>query len=123
MGEYYPVIKVFLLTTVSFVVAISWTPLLSNVLYKYKYGKSIRDEGTTPYYSKLHKHKEGTPTMGGILIWVTVLALTLLFSALSLLPSIPAWIGNLNFLTRQETLLPLGVFIASALVGLLDDWF
>jgi phospho-N-acetylmuramoyl-pentapeptide-transferase len=29
----------------------------------------------------------------------------------------------LNFLTREQTLLPLGVFVASALVGLLDDWF
>lgn len=117
------IIKIFSLATISFVVAFAWTPLLTHFLYKYKLGKSVRDDGTTPIYSKLHKHKEGTPTMGGILIWVTVLVLTLFFSYVSRIPGVPAWLSKLNFLTREETLLPLGVLVASALVGLLDDWF
>ena len=70
----FQIVKIFSLTTISFVLAFVWTPLLTHFLYKYKLGKSIRDEGTTPIYSKLHKHKEGTPTMGGILIWMTALS-------------------------------------------------
>lgn len=123
MIDYYPVIKIFLLTALSFVTAIVWTPLLTHILYKYKLGKSIRNEGSTPVYSNLHKHKSGTPTMGGILIWATTLVLTILFQLLSSIDSLPAWIRELNFLTRRETLLPLGALVASALIGLLDDWF
>ena len=29
---------------------------------------------------------------------------------------------NLNFLSRSETWLPLGVLVISAVVGLIDDW-
>jgi len=121
--ETFQVIRIFTLSAVSFAIAIAWTPLLSHFLYKYKLGKSIRNEGATPIYSRLHKHKEGTPTMGGVLVWVTVLFVILIFAYLSSLEFIPEWIANFNFLSRSETLLPLGVLIASALVGLLDDWF
>ena len=119
----YLILRVFILTTISFIVAFSWTPLLTHFLYKFRLGKSIRDEGTTPIFSKLHKHKAGTPTMGGLLIWVTTFFLVIVFSYLATLDWMPVWIKELNFLSRQETLLPIGVFVASALVGLLDDWF
>ena len=59
--------------------------------------------------------------MGGILIWGTVLALILFFYFLSnILPS-NTW-QFFNFLSRSETLLPLGALIATALIGLVDDW-
>lgn len=119
----FDIIKIFALTTISFTLAILWTPLLSHFLYKYRLGKSIRNDGSTPIYSKLHIHKQGTPSMGGILIWVTTLFVALLFAYIGTLDFLPSWVRGLNFLTREETLLPLGVFIASALVGLLDDWF
>jgi len=57
--------------------------------------------------------------MGGILIWGTVLFLTLLFWVLSTV--FDGFFENLNFLTRKETLLPLGALVASAIVGLGDD--
>jgi phospho-N-acetylmuramoyl-pentapeptide-transferase len=116
--ENIAVIKIFILTTLSFVIAIVWTPFLTHFLYKYKLGKQIRDEKSAPIMSGLHKVKSGTPTMGGILIWLTVLALALVFYYLSVLGILP----DLNFLSRKETLLPLGALVASALVGLVDDF-
>ena len=113
------VIKVLFLSALAFVVAIAWTPALTHVLYKYKLGKSIRDEGA-PIYNKLHKNKAGTPVMGGVLIWGTVLILALLFFFLSEFSGNPI-LDKLNFLTRAETLLPLGALVATALVGLADD--
>jgi len=123
MNISYEVIRIFTLTAISFGIAFAWTPILTHLLYKYKLSKSVRDDGTTPFYSKLHKHKEGTPTMGGVLIWVTVLALALVFAFAQRISGLPTWISDLNFISRSETLLPLGVLVASALVGLLDDWF
>ena len=64
--------------------------------------------------------------MGGVVVWVPVLVLALGLHALSLwLPE--AWsltriISRLDFLSRPQTWLPLGALVASALVGLVDDY-
>lgn len=109
-----PVIKIFILTTISFAAAMLWMPALARFLDRHKLGKQIRDAKSAPIVSRLHAKKSGTPTMGGVLIWGTVLVLTVAL----------AWIGGpLSFLTRGETLLPLGALVASALVGLLDDFW
>src|SRR3989339_112966 len=115
------VFKIGVLAILSFAIAIVSTPLLTHFLYKYKLGKQIRDASTAPIFASLHKDKEGTPTMGGILIWVTVLVLALVFYVLHLLfPD--SIIGQLNFLSREETLLPLGIFVLAAIIGLVDDY-
>jgi phospho-N-acetylmuramoyl-pentapeptide-transferase len=114
-------IKIFSLTTISFVVAMALTPLLSHFLYKYKVKKQIRSDGSTPVFSELHEKKRGTPTMGGILIWFTTIFLAVLFWFLDRVLNID-FFHNLNFLTRQQTLLPLGILGATALLGLLDDF-
>jgi phospho-N-acetylmuramoyl-pentapeptide-transferase len=114
-------VKILLLSTLAFIFALAFTPLLTNFLYKYKLGKQIRNNGETPIFSKLHAHKAGTPTMGGILIWGTVLAFMVFFSFLS--DVMPGEIFKyLNFFSRSETLLPLGALVASAIIGLIDDW-
>lgn len=120
-NENFDIIKVFLLTTLAFCVTIAWTPLLTKVLYKYRLGKKIREESETPIFSKMHQHKSGTPTMGGILIWLTTLFMALLFYALKHTISTD-FLHKMSFLTRPQTLLPLGALVASAFVGLADDW-
>jgi len=112
------VLEVLVLTTVSFVVALAWTPLLTNFLYRHHLGKQIRDAAAAPIMSALHRAKSGTPTMGGLLVWLTTLVLALLFFYLDRLGVV-----HLNFLTRSETWLPLGALVASAVVGLVDDWW
>jgi len=120
MFEFY-VIKILFLTSFSFILAIIFTPLLTHYLYKYKLGKQIRNDGSTPIFSKLHIHKSGTPTMGGILVWVTTLSISIILFYLSKYIPLPIF-KDLNFLSRSQTFLPLGCLVASALVGLADDF-
>ncbi|MBI2426730.1 MAG: phospho-N-acetylmuramoyl-pentapeptide-transferase [Candidatus Kerfeldbacteria bacterium] len=115
-----PLLKILFLTTLSFVVAVLWTPLLTHILYRYKLGKQIRSAESAPIASNLHKKKSGTPAMGGVLVWGTTLALALVFFYVNRV-SDNNFFRSLNFLTRPETLLPLGALVASALVGLFDD--
>lgn len=108
------------LAAFAFIVAIAWTPLLSSFLYKYKLGKRIRSAEKAPVFQKLHKKKEGTPTMGGLLVWVTVLVLALIFWLLDALTA-SSFFEATNFLTRQQTLLPLGAMVIAGIVGIVDD--
>ena len=122
MLDSFQAIRIFALTSISFISTMAWTPALTYFLYKYKMGKQIRDAGSAPIMSKLHQNKSGTPTMGGVLIWGTTLVLALVFANLALLTD-HSWVRALDFLSRAETLLPLGALVASALVGLLDDYY
>lgn len=115
MGE---VTRLLILTSVSFLVAFFAAPILTHFLFKYRLGKQIRTEGA-PIFAKIHSSKEGTPTMGGILIWSTTLILALGFWFLSLF--FDGIFGNLNFLSRSQTFLPLGALIFAAILGLIDD--
>jgi len=119
--ESFELVRILVLTTSAFILAVALTPVWTHILYKYKLGKRIRNAGDTPIFSMMHAKKAGTPTMGGVLIWVVtfVLAISLLYFS-QLFPD--SWFGQFSFLTRAQTLLPLGALIASAFVGLLDDY-
>ncbi|HEB01573.1 MAG TPA: phospho-N-acetylmuramoyl-pentapeptide-transferase [Candidatus Portnoybacteria bacterium] len=119
MDDFTNIARILILFAIAFVVTILWTPLLTHFLYKYKLGKQIRTEGA-PIYRKMHQKKEKTPTMGGLLIWLTTLVLAVLFWLLAQGTASPL-LDKLNFLTRAETLLPLGALGISALIGLFDD--
>ncbi len=117
----FAVVRLLTLSTASFVIAILWTPALTHFLYKHKLGKRIRDAESAPIFSRLHAKKEGTPTMGGLLVWVTTAGVALAVAVL-------AWVfdgalADWNFLSRSQTLLPLGALAASAIVGLVDDYW
>jgi len=115
-------IKILGFASFAFIFAILATPSLTHFLYKYRLGKQIRSADSAPVFAGLHTKKEGTPTMGGILIWGTVLIISILFLVLSWL--FPETIfEKLNFLTREQTYLPLGVLIFAAIIGLVDDLF
>jgi len=101
-------VNVFSLMSLAFIVSILLTPLFTDFLYRNKIGKRIRntahDEKKAPIFYKFHKKKESTPTMGGLLIWVTVAVITLLLN-----------------LDRAGTWLPLAVLVATGMVGAIDD--
>ncbi|MDI6717747.1 MAG: phospho-N-acetylmuramoyl-pentapeptide-transferase [Patescibacteria group bacterium] len=110
----------------SFLIAVLAAPVLIHFLYKYKaWKKKPRDKTVdgydTPIFQKFHSEKEvKTPRMGGILIWGTVLIVSLI--ALILSKIFPSPLGtNLNFLSRSQVWLPLFTLIAASLLGLVDD--
>jgi phospho-N-acetylmuramoyl-pentapeptide-transferase len=113
-------VRVTLLTTIAFLVALFITPLCFSFLQKYKFGKQLRTSDKTPVFHDLHKNKEGTPTGGGIIIWSTVILMAIIFDLLSHLFG-GGW-SYFNFVDRAETYLPLAALLIAALLGLLDDW-
>jgi len=119
LSDIFQVARLLGLTAISFMVAMAWTPALTHFLYKYRLGKQIRFDGA-PIFNSLHQKKEGTPTMGGILIWGTTLLLVVISWLVSKI-GIDGFFDQINFLSRNETFLPLGVLVASALVGMADD--
>ncbi|MDP3726368.1 MAG: hypothetical protein Q8R36_04190 [bacterium] len=125
--EVINVLKVFVPATVAFFIGIGITPLITHYLYTYKlWKKKARNEalggGDTPLFYALHKEKEvGTPRMGGIVIWLSAILTIFLFW---MLPYIfPGESGEkFNFLSRNQTWLPLFTLITASLVGLFDDF-
>jgi len=75
-------------------------PILIPVLYKWKFGQYVRDDGP-----RSHLRKAGTPTMGGLMFLAGTAAGTLL-------------IGE----KAGHSLLALGTTLAFGVIGFLDDY-
>ncbi|TSC91897.1 MAG: hypothetical protein CEN90_12 [Parcubacteria group bacterium Licking1014_17] len=115
----FNVVRIFVVITIAFFVALVISPLWLKILYKYKLGKQLRSADKAPIFNQLHKKKEGTPTMGGVLVWGTVVVVTLFFWLLS--HFIDGFWSKVNFFTRSDTWLPLGMLVVAGLLGMADD--
>jgi len=113
-------VRILVLTTLGFLIALIISPLWYRFLVKHRFGKQIRDSKETPVFSALHKKKEGTPTGAGVIIWLTVAILALVFDLANKFGD--GYFKYLNFVSRSETYLPLAAMLAAALLGFLDDW-
>lgn len=123
VGDVFSVARPMGFVAISFLLSALAMPALIRWLKRFGMGKQIRDASAAPIMAEMHKAKAGTPTMGGIVIWGTVLAMILLVAAGCALSSSPVSIMcRVNFLTRAQTWLPLGLMMAAALVGLVDDY-
>jgi len=120
------VLKVFSLGTAGFLLAFLLTPALTHFLYKYKFWrKEVRtkslDGKAVPIFQKFHaKGETQVPRAGGVLIWLTPLILIFFFFFLSQVTDI-GFLDKLNFLSRNQTWLPLFTLVAASLLGLVDD--
>src|SRR3989344_5897371 len=115
----FNVVRIFVLAALGFFVAIVLTPIWNKILHKYKLGKQLRSIESAPIFHELHKKKEGTPTMGGVIIWITVTLLALVFWYLH--STADGFWSRVNFFSRGQTWLPLGALIVAAIFGLADD--
>ncbi|MGB2630199.1 MAG: phospho-N-acetylmuramoyl-pentapeptide-transferase [Candidatus Omnitrophota bacterium] len=85
----------------AFLLSVVFGPMIIRWLKKWNVGDFVRKEHVGHLYD-LHKHKEGTPTMGGVLIVVSVLVATLLWCRLDndfvfLALGGMVWIGIIGF--------------------------
>lgn len=109
---------------IAFIIAAIITPYFIHFLTKNAFGKQIRDttidgkEATI--FKKLHLKKNGTPTMGGVLIWLVTIVIVMGSIILA-----EPYLGILkhSLLSREETYLPIFTLISTAILGLVDDYF
>jgi len=122
---YLDLIKIFVPTTLAFFLGLFLTPVATHFFYKYKMWKkhSRSSSATASDFSKIHNEKEElrTPRVGGIIIWVSVLSTILVFYLLSVLFPSENNI-KMNFLSRNQTLIPTFTFLIGSLIGLWDDF-
>ncbi len=123
------ILKVLATGLLAFVLAFLITPIWTKILFKYKIGIKIKEKSVDgkelTYINKLHAAKAGTPTMGGVVVWFSVLVLA--FASHYLFPIIATWldtnfIARLDFLSRKQTWLPLVVLVAAGILGFFDDF-
>ncbi len=118
MVQAIKIISVFLL---SFATAIALTPIVLRLLKKFGVKKQIKTAEAAPVFASLHSKKAGTPTMGGIIIWASVIIVLIITTLAANI--FGGRFEHLNFLNRAETYLPIAALIFAAIVGLIDDIF
>lgn len=96
------------LAGLAFMMTIIWGGPLLAILRYFRIGKQIRVEEPGKHFSKM-----GTPTMGGVMIILPVILLTVMLNAVSLFGM---------KLLGKSVLVPLAAMTGYALLGALDDW-
>ncbi len=89
---------------IGFIISVILSPIFIPFLRRLKFGQSIREEGP-----KSHQKKSGTPTMGGIIILVSIILTTIIVSTR---------LGELSV----TTYLLLFVTLGYGVLGFLDDF-
>ncbi|MDQ0215240.1 phospho-N-acetylmuramoyl-pentapeptide-transferase [Oikeobacillus pervagus] len=95
---------IFFTTLMGFLIAVLLSPIFIPFLRRLKFGQSIREEGP-----KSHQKKTGTPTMGGIVILLSIIITTFVMTGKFSKPSV-------------ETYLLILVTAGFGVLGFLDDF-
>ncbi len=119
-------VKIFLPALTSFSIGLIITPFFTDLLYQYrawkkKSGKVAYDGKEAKVFNELHHERDtNTPRLGGVIIWSSVL-LTVVgtWVAVNLFPEVV--MERLNFLSREQTWLPLAALVLGGVVGFFDD--
>jgi phospho-N-acetylmuramoyl-pentapeptide-transferase len=120
------IIKIFIPSTAAFVFGILFAPILTHYLFKYRVwkktpGKTALDGSVAVEFAKLRTETEtSTPRMGGILIWASATFVTVSLWILARLVPVPLF-EKLDFLSRDQTWIPLFALLAGALMGFIND--
>jgi len=122
---YFNLIKIFLPMAIAFFLGLFFTPIATHFFYKYKMWKKYGRNAVTTIsdFSKIHNEKAEleTPRVGGIIIWLSALSTVLIFYIVSIL--FPSGSNlEMNFLSRNQTLIPIFTLFLGSLIGLLDDF-
>jgi phospho-N-acetylmuramoyl-pentapeptide-transferase len=91
-----------------FMMTVIWGGPLLRILRHFRIGKQIRVDEPDKHFVKM-----GTPTMGGVMIIIPVVLVTVLLNAASLI--------GMRIL-GQSVLVPLIAMLSFAVLGAIDDW-
>lgn len=102
------------------VISLLFGPLFLRLLHRYQVKEKIREEGPST-----HKVKEGTPTMGGLMILLAVLLPTVLWADLGnrfilMILMVTVWMGAIGFMDdylKAKKKQPKGLVGRKKLVG------
>jgi phospho-N-acetylmuramoyl-pentapeptide-transferase len=97
------------LASLSFLLAVIWGRPLINLLRKWRMGKLIRIDGP-----RSHEEKMGTPVMGGLMVVIPVLLITIVLNVANLL--------NPDPIIGRSILVPMAVMAGFAILGGIDDY-
>jgi phospho-N-acetylmuramoyl-pentapeptide-transferase len=97
------------LASLSFLLAVIWGQPLIRLLRRWRMGKLIRIDGP-----RSHEEKMGTPTMGGLMVVIPVLLISIVLNVANLL--------NPDPIIGRSILVPMGVMAGYALLGGIDDY-
>lgn len=118
--------KVLLPAVVSFIIGIIIAPILGRFLVRHKLWKKKNvtktiDGKEATITATLHNDEMApVPRLGGIVVWLSVFITALLFWVISkVYPTI--FTEKLDFISRNQTWLPLMALLVGALVGAIDD--
>jgi len=116
LREYFFVFNVFkyitfraaLASVTAFLITVIFAPPIIRKLEKLKIGETVRKKECPGLYD-LHKEKQGTPTMGGILILLGVFLSTILWADIKnsfvlLALMVTGWLGIVGFLDDYKKL-------------------
>ncbi len=113
--------QILLYALVSFGLSLLIYPRYIKLLQRLKAGKTIRENTVTgeksEIFSKMHAHKQGTPTMGGGMFLIIMLVMVLVSFALQHFGIIENSLWN-----ARESYIILFGFFSMGLIGLVDDF-
>jgi phospho-N-acetylmuramoyl-pentapeptide-transferase len=119
---YISLTEILIYSTLSFVIALIATPAFVSMLHRYKLGKQLRvqavDGGSASVFLTYHQKKAGTPTMGGILIWGSIVITVFL----SRIFSFRGFVDH-SLLQRGQVYIPLAVLLSFGAIGAIDDYY
>lgn len=118
--------KVLLPAIISFIIGIIIAPLVGRFLVKHKLWKKKNVKKTidgkeATITATLHNdEKAPVPRLGGVVVWVSVFVTAFLLWTISkVYPT--AFTEKLDFISRNQTWLPLFAMFVGAVIGALDD--
>jgi phospho-N-acetylmuramoyl-pentapeptide-transferase len=119
-------IKIFLPTTLAFIIGIFITPTLTRYMYSHKLWKknnrAQESDITNNDFAKVHDGSAelATPRVGGVIIWLSVLiCISIMWIISKVFPS--ALSQKLDFFSKNQTLVPLAALLLGSIIGLFDD--
>ncbi len=124
--------KILLPALAAFLIGIALTPLLSHLFYKYKLWKrssriasentSADGDGMGKDFERIHNSAETkTPRVGGIIVWLSVVLTVCVASLISEFTD-GTMFKNIDFISREQTLIPFLSLLLGAGLGLVDDF-